>query len=200
MTPNKKTSLYERGPKCSIHNKYGNWTAQIYRHKIWPWIEHVVLVSSKTDYSKPVKIRIHSSCLFGDVLFDKACDCREQLDVALKEIGHEGGILFYLIQEGRNIGLWNKTAAYALKERGFDTVEANEYLGVPADNRDYVCVSDVLNDYGISEIIMLTNNPDKISAIEASGVKVVRKECKGTENGYNKDYLYTKKKRFNHKI
>jgi len=192
-----KTKLYERGSKCSLHNKWGSWYVRIYRNKI-TGKTHLALESAKTDLKKRVLIRIHSSCLFGDVLHDKACDCREQLEIALKEIGKKGGIVFYLDQEGRGIGLWNKTGAYALKERGFDTVEANEYLGLPAENRDFSVVSEILQSMGITQVEMLTNNTNKINSIKKAGISVNRTPCYGKTNGFNKKYLYNKTKKMSH--
>ena len=195
-----KVRLYERAAECHIVNKYGTWRFLVYRNKITGQ-EHVILISVKADFSRPLFMRVHSSCVTGDIFCGKECDCRQQLEMAMREAGKKNGAVFYLFQEGRNIGLTNKIRAYALKERGFDTVEANEALGLPAENRTYEMVGEMLEDLGVRSVELMTNNPDKIQAIEDMGIKVVHTiPAESKVNPYNKGYLYTKKSRMNHKL
>lgn len=196
----KKIKLYERGAKCILHNKWGNWEVRPYRHKINPNKIHLAIVSVKADFDSTLPIRMHSSCLFGDAFESLACDCRGQMEQGFKELSKENGVIFYLDHEGRDIGIWNKIKAYALKERGFDTVEANEYLGLPDDNRDYDVVAEILNDMGVSSVKLMTNNPKKIEALKKHGIKVTRVESESKVNKFNKKYLSTKKKKNNHKL
>ncbi len=187
-----KVKLYERAARCWIVNEYGKWQLTVYRHKITNE-EHVALVSSEARLCVPLLLRIHSSCITGDIFHSLSCDCREQLDQAFKETAKEKGAIFYLFQEGRNIGLTNKIKAYALKEIGFDTREANLALGLPDDNRTYGMVGEMLDDLGVKEVKLMTNNPLKIKAVEALGIKVIRLPDEVKPNGYNNKYLHTKK-------
>lgn len=145
-------------------------------------------------------VRIHSQCLTGDVLASQRCDCRAQLELALERIGRSrSGLLLYLPQEGRGIGLMNKLRAYELQDRGLDTVEANRELGFAADSRDYLFSAAVLRKLGARRIRLLSNNPDKISQLESAGVRVVeRMPCEPCSSHHSRRYLRTKRDKLGH--
>jgi GTP cyclohydrolase II len=145
-------------------------------------------------------VRIHSQCLTGDVFHSNRCDCRAQLEMALEMIAIEGrGLVIYEMQEGRGIGLLNKLRAYELQDGGADTVEANEQLGFEADLRDYALPGEVLAYFGVGRLRLLSNNPEKIEALERSGMHVVeRVPCLISPNGFSDDYLRTKKEKLGH--
>lgn len=163
-------------------------------------VEHVVLTLGDVASSQPVLGRIHSECLTGDALFSLRCDCGFQLEAAMKAIAKEGrGVLLYLRQEGRGIGLLNKIRAYALQDNGADTVEANEQLGFPADMRKYDMCLPMLKHLGIRAIKLMTNNPQKISALRELGIQVVEREpIEFGRNRYNQNYLATKACKMGH--
>ncbi|MRJ06756.1 MAG: GTP cyclohydrolase II [Epsilonproteobacteria bacterium] len=157
--------------------------------------EHLTLFTE--NLPETPLVRIHSECLTGDTFGSLRCDCGEQLHRALELISKEGGILIYLRQEGRGIGLFNKINAYALQDRGLDTVEANHQLGFEADLRDFSIVEEILKSFGVSKIRLLTNNPRKIFALK--GVEVVERiPIKIPPNPHNRHYLQTKKEKLNH--
>lgn len=158
-------------------------------------LEHLV-VSSEVLSERPL-VRLHSECLTGDVLHSLKCDCGEELDTALKLIGTEGGMLMYLRQEGRGIGLFNKINAYALQDEGLDTVEANEALGFPQDGRDYEIVGEIFKHFKIQKISLLTNNPKKIELL-SKFVDVERSPIIIEGNCHNQHYLQVKKEKMGH--
>jgi len=159
--------------------------------------EHLVL-ATETLPQVPV-VRVHSECLTGDALGSCKCDCGEQLEFAMHFIQSHGGMLIYLRQEGRNIGLFNKVNAYALQDRGFDTVAANHQLGFSADERTYEMVEKILSHYGIAKIRLLTNNPKKIESLK--GVEIVERLPLVIEpNVYNEGYLTVKREKMGHLI
>ncbi len=162
--------------------------------------DHIALVIGDVANGKPVDVRMHSECLTGDALFSMRCDCGPQLEAALKHIAEEGrGILLYLRQEGRGIGLINKIKAYHLQDLGADTVEANEQLGFDADLREYDIARDMLNHLDVNKIRLMTNNPQKVSALEEHGISVVeRLPWKHGENPHNSHYLSTKAGKMGH--
>jgi len=162
--------------------------------------EHLALTFGDLDSKNPVLCRVHSECLTGDALMSLRCDCGPQLQAALKMIAQNGsGILLYLRQEGRGIGLVNKIRAYALQDTGHDTVEANESLGFAADLRNYNICSDILSHFDISAVNLLTNNPKKVEALEDAGIVVSqRMSLHAGENINNKDYLDTKRDKLGH--
>lgn len=159
--------------------------------------EHLV-IAAKELAEIPI-VRVHSECLTGDAIGSLKCDCRDQLEYGLKMANETGGIVIYLRQEGRDIGLLNKINAYALQDRGFNTIEANHQLGFAADERTYEIVTFILNHYNIKKIKLLTNNPDKINSI--SGVEIVERIPIIIEpNEYNSDYLNVKRDEMGHML
>ena len=162
--------------------------------------DHLAITIGNISESDPVLARIHSQCITGESFFSLRCDCRFQLSESLKRISERGtGIIFYLQQEGRGIGLSNKIRAYKLQDDGFDTVEANHQLGFNEDERNYEIVSAMANYLKIKSIDLMTNNPKKIDAIEKSGLKINKRiPIKSESNDYNKSYLNTKAKKLGH--
>lgn len=162
--------------------------------------EHVALVLGDVANGEPVDMRLHSECLTGDAMFSRRCDCGPQLEAALKHIAQVGrGVVLYLRQEGRGIGLINKIKAYHLQDGGADTVEANEQLGFDADLREYDIAHDMLNHLKIKKIRLMTNNPRKVEALEQHGLEVVeRLPWKHGENTHNSHYLSTKADKLGH--
>jgi GTP cyclohydrolase II len=162
--------------------------------------EAVVLKMGDLSGTEPVLVRIHSQCLTGDVFHSLRCDCRAQLELALEAIAREGrGLLIYEHQEGRGIGLLNKLRAYELQDRGADTVEANEQLGFDADLRAYEMPGAVLRYLGVTAVRLMSNNPEKIQALEQAGIRVAeRVPCIAEPSGSTKDYLRTKRDKLGH--
>ncbi|GAB2864169.1 GTP cyclohydrolase II [Pseudoduganella ginsengisoli] len=162
--------------------------------------EHLAMVLGDITDGQPVLARVHSECLTGDVLYSQRCDCGAQLEGALKRVAEEGrGVVLYLRQEGRGIGLINKMRAYRLQEAGFDTVQANEQLGFKADQRNYALVEPMLKQFNVSSLRLMTNNPRKIAAMEALGVTVAeRVPLLVNRNKFNQHYLNTKAAKLGH--
>ncbi|MCO7227349.1 GTP cyclohydrolase II [Pleionea sp. CnH1-48] len=162
--------------------------------------EHIALTMGDLSGEEPVLVRIHSECLTGDALFSMRCDCGPQLEAALKKISEEGrGVLLYLRQEGRGIGLVNKIKAYALQDKGMDTVEANESLGFDADARDFSIAVETLEALGVKEVKLMTNNPRKVGTLVDAGLKVSeRVPMKFGRNPHNEKYLNTKTGKLGH--
>ncbi|PYX54475.1 MAG: GTP cyclohydrolase II [Acidobacteria bacterium] len=169
------------------------------RQKNGPVEEAVALVKGDV-HSAPPLVRVHSQCLTGDVFHSLRCDCRQQLELALSMISAAGaGILIYEQQEGRGIGLMAKLQAYELQDSGLDTVEANERLGFRADHRDFTLPAEMLKELGVMRVRLLSNNPDKVEALERAGVKVVeRVPCEVEANEHAEEYLKTKKEKLGH--
>jgi GTP cyclohydrolase II len=165
-----------------------------------PSEEAVALVRGKVNGKNAPLVRVHSQCLTGDVLASLRCDCRAQLELSLKKIGAApSGILLYLPQEGRGIGLMNKLRAYQLQDAGMDTVEANEELGFAADARDYDFPAQILKELGAKKIRLLTNNPEKVRLLEHAGIRVVQRvPCQPRVSKISRAYLQTKKKKMGH--
>jgi len=191
--------LIERISEVKMPTKYGEFTAYGYVNKI-NREEHMALVMGDVTGEEPLLVRVHSECMTGDVFGSLRCDCGEQLAEAMKRIAKEGrGILLYMRQEGRGIGLSNKLRAYHLQDGGMDTVEANEALGFPPDLRDYGIGAEILVDLGAKNLRLMTNNPKKISGIEGFGLKVVeRVPIEIHHNKINYFYLETKKTKLGH--
>jgi GTP cyclohydrolase II len=162
--------------------------------------EAVALVRGNLRGKTPPLVRVHSQCLTGDVLTSLRCDCRAQLELSLKKIGQApSGVLLYLPQEGRGIGLMNKLRAYELQDRGMDTVEANEKLGFAADSRDYTFSAQILKKLGATRIRLLSNNPEKVRQLESAGIQVVgRLPCQPRVSKISRAYLKTKKRKMGH--
>ena len=160
----------------------------------------VALVKGRVEPGRPALVRLHSQCLTGDVFGSERCDCGEQLDTALAAIEKAGaGVLVYMFDEGRGIGLINKIRAYALQDQGQDTVEANHALGFAADMRDYRAGARILSDLGVREVRLMTNNPDKVRQLEEYGLAVVeRVPIEVAPGTANRDYLRTKRAKFGH--
>ena len=161
--------------------------------------EHLAIIVGQPDFSQPVPLRLHSACLTGDLLGSLRCDCGDQLRRAITQLASQGGVLLYLQQEGRSIGLANKLRAYRLQDEGLDTIDADRYLGFMADERDYTPALAMLKSLGITRVRLLTNNPKKIAAVEAGGIEVVeRLALYGPVNPYNARYIDTKQQRAGH--
>jgi GTP cyclohydrolase II len=163
--------------------------------------EEAVALVMGDDFSAGVPlVRIHSQCLTGDVFGSLRCDCRQQLEMALSMIAQEGGgVLIYEQQEGRGIGLMAKLQAYALQDSGLDTVEANERLGFKADHREFQMPAEILKALGIKQVRLLSNNPDKVAALERAGIKVTeRVPCEVAPSAYTEEYLKTKQEKLGH--
>jgi 3,4-dihydroxy 2-butanone 4-phosphate synthase / GTP cyclohydrolase II len=191
--------LVERIALADMPTKYGPFAAHGYRSVI-DGQQHVALVCGDVDGAKDVLVRVHSECLTGDVFGSFRCDCGEQLERAMSQIAQEGtGVLLYLAQEGRGIGLLNKLRAYELQEQGYDTVDANVHLGFPVDSRDYSVGYQILADLGLTSIRVLTNNPRKLEGLEGYGLTVTEQlPIEAEPNTFNAEYLRTKRERMGH--
>lgn len=186
--------------EARLPTRYGVFTARVFEDPADARLQHVALVHGEVDGDQVPLVRMHSECLTGDVLGSLRCDCGAQLDEALRSIAVEGrGILLYLRQEGRGIGLANKIHAYALQDRGLDTVEANQHLGFPDDLRDYAFAGEILRELGVKRLRLLTNNPRKMSALQDLGLEIVeRLPLVVATNAENEDYLATKRVKMGH--
>ncbi|MBS3786577.1 bifunctional 3,4-dihydroxy-2-butanone-4-phosphate synthase/GTP cyclohydrolase II [Candidatus Bipolaricaulota bacterium] len=197
----KNEKLVNRTGSARLPTKYGNFKIHSYIDQI-NGDEHVALVKGEVEGEEDVLVRVHSECLTGDVFGSKRCDCGGQLHRALTTIDEAGeGVLVYMRQEGRGIGLSNKVCAYELQDQGMDTVEANEELGFPADLRDYGFGAQILSDLGLSSIRLLTNNPRKVVGLEGYGLHISETVPIEIEaNEHNQDYLQTKVEKLGHNL
>lgn len=185
--------------QSNIPTDFGMFTVYAFSEHEEDWNPHLVWVAENTDFSKTVNVRFHSECITGEIFHSKKCECGQQLDAAMKYMSENGGMIIYLRQEGRNIGIINKLRAYALQEKGFDTVEANLKLGLPADGRNFDVAVEMLKILNVKEINLLTNNPDKLKSLENSGIILNHRVPLEIEsNDVNESYLSKKKDYFGH--
>ena len=194
-------SLIEVGEEVDMPTEYGHFKMIPFRQKS-TGLEHFALIKGQWGEDEPILVRVHSSCMTGDILGSKRCDCGEQLHKAMKSVEREGkGVIVYMQQEGRGIGLMNKLAAYKLQEEGYDTVDANLCLGFKADERDYGCGAQMLRHLGVHKMRLMTNNPVKRVGLEAYGLEIVENvPIEVTPNEYNLHYLKTKQERMGHTL
>jgi GTP cyclohydrolase II len=180
--------------------RWGQFRIFAFRGEFAGRTEEAVALVMGDIKARPPLVRIHSQCLTGDVFGSLRCDCRQQLELALSMIAGQGaGVLIYEQQEGRGIGLMAKLQAYELQDAGLDTVEANEKLGFKADQREFALPAEILKSLGVSQVRLLSNNPDKVAALERGGIKVVeRVPCEVSPSEYAEDYLKTKKEKMGH--
>ncbi len=197
----RQESLVEKGVEADLPTEYGHFRIIPFRQKS-NGLEHIAIFKGEWSTDEPVLVRMHSSCMTGDIFASKRCDCGEQLHQAMQMIDREGkGVVVYLQQEGRGIGLMNKIAAYVLQEQGDDTVDANIHLGFRADERDYGVGAQILRELGIGKIRLITNNPIKRVGLESYGLDIVENvPMIITPNEHNKRYLETKRVRMGHKL
>ncbi len=196
-----KESLIEVGEEVDLPTEYGHFRLIPFRQNS-TGLEHMALIKGTWKEDEPLLVRVHSSCMTGDILGSMRCDCGEQLHKAMQTIDREGkGVIIYMQQEGRGIGLMNKIAAYKLQEEGLDTVDANLHLGFKADERDYGCGAQMLRHLGVHKMRLLTNNPVKRVGLEAYGLEIVENvPIEVTPNKFNRHYLETKKNRMGHTL
>ena len=197
----KQESLVEKGVEVDMPTHHGHFRLIPFRQKS-NGLEHVAIIKGEINPDEPVLVRVHSSCMTGDIFSSMRCDCGEQLHKAMEMIEKEGkGAVVYLNQEGRGIGLMEKMRAYKLQENGMDTVDANLCLGHKADERDYGVGAEILRHIGISKMRLITNNPVKRVGLESYGLSVVENvSIEVTPNEYNERYLHTKKERMGHTL
>ena len=198
----KKESSIEVGEEVDLPTTYGHFHLIPFRQTS-NGLEHMALIKGSWEEDEAVLVRVHSSCATGDILGSRRCDCGEQLHAAMQMIEKEGkGILIYMQQEGRGIGLMNKIAAYKLQqEEGLDTVDANVHLGFKPDERDYGCGAQMLRHLGVHKMRLMTNNPTKRVGLEAYGLEIVENvPIEVTPNKYDYQYLKTKKERMGHDL
>lgn len=196
-----KESIIEVGDEVDMPTQYGHFHLIPFRQQS-NGLEHMALVKGKWERDEPVLVRVHSSCATGDILGSLRCDCGEQLHKSMQLIEKEGkGVVIYMQQEGRGIGLMNKMAAYKLQEEGYDTVDANIHLGFKPDERDYGCGAQMLRHLGVRKMRLLTNNPVKRVGLEAYGLEITEiVPIETTPNKYNEHYLKTKQDRMGHTL
>ncbi len=197
----RRESIIEVGDEVDMPTDYGHFRLIPFRQQS-NGLEHMALVKGEWAEDEPVLVRVHSSCATGDILGSKRCDCGEQLHKAMQMIDREGkGVIVYMQQEGRGIGLMNKIAAYKLQEEGYDTVDANVHLGFKPDERDYGCGAQMLRHLHVHKMRLLTNNPVKRVGLEAYGLEIVENvPIEITPNPYNERYLKTKRDRMGHML
>lgn len=185
--------------EANVPTEHGNFKMIALSAEENDWMPHMAIIAENTDFSQPINVRFHSECITGEIFHSKKCECGQQLDAAMKFTHENGGLIIYLRQEGRNIGIINKLKAYSLQEQGFDTVEANLKLGLPADDRNFDVAIEILDILNVKDINLLTNNPEKIRIVEESSINLnsriplIIDSTKDSE-----DYLKVKKDYFGH--
>jgi len=188
-----------RKEKAQLPTSYGNFIIQAYVRSDNTEMPHLALLHEKLNVNEPVVVRIHSECITGDLFSSKRCDCGEQLEKSLHILNSKQGVLIYLRQEGRGIGILNKLRAYNHQDEGMNTIEANEALGFRPDERNYSAALHILEDLGINKIMLLTNNPEKLKAFENSKIEIVeRLPLVIDPNETNQSYLDTKESKMGH--
>lgn len=197
----KEETIIEKGETVDLPTEYGHFRLSPFRQKSNGY-EHIALTKGKWTPDEAVLVRVHSSCMTGDIFGSLRCDCGEQLHRAMQMIEKEGkGVVLYLNQEGRGIGLMAKIAAYKLQEQGLDTVDANTHLGYDPDERDYGVGAQILREIGVGKMRLITNNPTKRAGLNGFGLEIVENvPIEITPNKYNEKYLHTKKKRMGHNL
>jgi len=197
----KNESLVEKGEKVNMPTKYGNFKLIPFR-QLSNGMEHVALIKGEWQKDEPILVRVHSSCATGDIFGSMRCECGEQLHKAMQLIEKEGkGVIVYMNQEGRGIGLMNKIKAYKLQEEGMDTVDANLHLGFNADERDYGVGAQILREIGVTKIRLMSNNPVKRIGLEAYGLSIIENvPIEVQPNKFNEFYMQTKKTRMGHDL
>ena len=197
----KEESLVERGEEVDLPTDYGHFHLIPFRQKS-NRLEHIALIKGTWEPGEDILVRVHSSCATGDIFGSRRCDCGDQLHAAMRAVEKEGkGVILYLNQEGRGIGLMAKIAAYKLQEEGYDTVDANIHLGYDPDERDYGVGAQILRELGVTKMRLITNNPVKRVGLEAYGLEVIGNvPVEITPNQYNERYLRTKKERMGHTL
>ena len=197
----KQETIVEKGEEAMLPTHYGNFKIIPFRQKS-NGLEHVALIKGEWKEDEAVLVRVHSSCATGDIFGSMRCECGEQLHKAMQEIEKEGkGVVVYLNQEGRGIGLMNKIKAYKLQEQGDDTVDANLHLGFAADERDYGVGACILKEIGVSKMRLMTNNPVKRIGLEGYGLEITEiVPIEIVPNEYNKAYLRTKREKMGHNL
>ena len=197
----KDETIVEKGERVDLPTAYGHFHLIPFRQKS-NGLEHIALIKGEWADDEPILVRVHSSCMTGDIFGSKRCDCGEQLHRAMQMIDREGkGVVLYLNQEGRGIGLMAKIAAYKLQEQGLDTVDANIHLGYAADERDYGVGAQILREIGVKKMRLITNNPTKRAGLDGFGLEIVENvPIEITPNQYNQSYLCTKAHRMGHEL
>ena len=195
----KRETIVERGEEVDMPTQYGHFKLIPFR-QINTDVEHIALIKGTWEPDEPVLVRVHSSCMTGDIFGSMRCDCGEQLHLAMQMIDKEGkGVVLYMSQEGRGIGLMNKIKAYKLQENGYDTVDANLHLGFKPDERDYGVGANILHELGVRNMRLITNNPMKRIGLEGYDLKIVENvPVEVAPNQYNRFYMHTKKARMGH--